>query len=72
MVSTALCNTLQIDLKNTYLAITDEEKYFTQPVDLDIMKYLVPKGHYCSLSGGLYPIQNNKDCTLALYFKNYN
>ena len=46
------------------------EKYFICPIDLDIMKCLVSKDHYCSLSGGLYAIQNNKDCALALYFKN--
>ena len=69
MVNTALCKTFQTNLKNTYLAITDDEKYFTQPIDLDIMKCLVYKGHYCSQSGGLYPIQNNKDCIFALYFK---
>ena len=57
-------------LKNTYLAITNGEIYFTQPINIDIMKFLTSKGHYCSLSGGLYPIYNHTDCTLALYFKN--
>ena len=37
---------------------------------MDIMKCLVSKGHYCSLSGRLYPIYNHTDCTLALYIKN--
>ena len=56
--------------KNTSLAITDDEKYFTHPIDMDIMKCLVSKGHYSSLSCGLYPIYNHTDCALALYFKN--
>ena len=70
MVNTALLKTFKIELKNTYLAITNDEKYFTHPIDMDIMKCLVPKGHYCSLSGGLYPIHNHTDYALALYFRN--
>ena len=67
MVKIALHKTFQFNLKNTYLAITDEEKYFIHPIDLD-MKCLVSKSHYCSLSGGLYNIKNNKDYTLVLSF----
>ena len=52
------------------MAITDDEKYLIHPMDMDIMKCVISKGHYCSLSGGLYPIYNHTDCTLALYFKN--
>ena len=39
---------------------------------MDIMKCLISKGHYCSLSGGLHPIDNHTDCTIASYFKNNN
>ena len=35
-----------------------------------IMKCLISKGHYCSLSGGLCPIYNHTDCAPALYIKN--
>ena len=38
MVNTVLCKKFNIELKTTYLAITDEEKYFTLPIDIDIMK----------------------------------
>ena len=56
--------------KNTYLAITDDEKYFTHQIDVDIIKCLISKGNYYSLSGELYPIYNQTYCTLALYFEN--
>ena len=59
---------LQIILSNPYLGVTDSEQYYTDPIDMDIMKYLISKGHYCSLSGGLYPVQGGNDCALALYF----
>ena len=58
-----------MEIKNTYLAISDDEKFFTHPIDMDIMKCLISKGHYSSLSGGLYPIYNHTGCTLALYLK---
>ena len=70
MVNTALCQTFKIKLKATYLAITNDEKYFTHSIDMDNMKFLISKGHYCSLSGGLYPIYNHADYALALHFKN--
>ena len=70
MVNTALNKTFKIELKTTYFAINNDKKYFTYPIDIDIMKCLISKGHYCSLSGGLYTIYNQTDCTLALYFKN--
>ena len=67
----ALLKTSKIKLKTTYLAITDDEKYFSHLTDMNIMKCLISKGHYCSLSGGLYPIYSHTDCTLALYVKNH-
>ena len=70
MVNMALCKTLKIELQTTYLAKTDDEKYFTHPIGMDIMKCLISKCHYCSLSGGLYPIYNQTDCALTLYFEN--
>ena len=36
MVKMSLCKTFKIELKTTYLAITDDEKYFTHPIDIDI------------------------------------
>ena len=41
MVNTAIHKTFQIDLQNSYLAITDDKKYFTHPIDINIMKCLV-------------------------------
>ena len=70
MVNTALCKTFQNAQRNNYLAITDVEKYFICPIGIDIMKYLLFKDHYCSISEGLYHLQNHKDWTLVLYFKN--
>ena len=66
MVSMALYKTFKTALRTTYLAITDNKKDFTHPIDMDIMKCLIPKGDYCSLSGGLYPIYNHTDVPLAL------
>ena len=40
-------NVLTIEVANPYLAITDNEQYYTRLVDMD-MKCLVYKGHYCS------------------------
>ena len=57
-------------MTNCYLAITKDKQYSPCPVYMDIVKYLVSKGHYCSLSGGLYPGQGHTDCGLALYFNN--
>ena len=42
---------------NPYLARTDDEQYYTHPVDVDIMKSLLSKGHYFSISEGSYPIK---------------
>ena len=59
-------------MTNPYLAVTDDEQYYTCPVDMDIMKCLISNGHYCLLSGGLHPVQGSTDCALALYFNNDN
>ena len=37
-------------------------------MEIDIIKYLVSKGHFCPLSEGLYPRKGTNDCALALYF----
>ena len=51
-------------------AITGDEWYTTWQIDMYIMKCLVSKGQYCSLSGGLYPLQGSTHYTWALYFNN--
>ena len=61
---------IHIQLMNPYLVITNDKQYYTQPMKKNIMKYLVSKGHFSSLSGDLYPVKDNKDCTLALYSNN--
>ena len=70
MVNMTVHKTFNIELKINYLAMTNDKKYFIYPIDMDIMKCLVSKGHYCSLSDGLYPIYNHIDCALPLCFKN--
>ena len=68
MVNTALCKAFQIALKQLF-GYNRWWNIFHPSIGMDIMKCLVSKGHYCLLSGGLYPLQNQKDCSLALYFK---
>ena len=67
-----LHKTLTIQLTNSYFAMTDNEQYYICQVNMDIMKCLVSKGHYFSLSRGLYPVQGSNDCILVLYFNNDN
>ena len=61
---------LTIQLTNNYLATTDDEQHCMHPTDMDILKCLLSTGHYCCLSGGLYPVQRSTYCALALYFNN--
>ena len=41
-------------------------------MDTDIMKFFASKGHYCSLSGGIFPVKGHIDCALALCYNNEN
>ena len=41
--------TLTKQLTCPHLGIGDDEQYYTHPVNIDIMKYLVSKGHCFSL-----------------------
>ena len=59
-------------MTNPCLTITDSYQCYAYPVKMDIMKCLLSKGHYCSISRDLYPIQGNTDCALALYFDDDN
>ena len=68
VLTTMVQKTLTTHLSNPYLAITDYEQCCTHPVNMDIMKYLVSKGHYCFLSEGLYAVQGSNSFGLALYF----
>ena len=70
VVSTMLFKIPNVHLQNPFLAITDGEQYYTHPVEKDIMKCLISKWHYCSLSWGLCPVQRSIDCGLVLYFGN--
>ena len=72
MVNPMLHKTPHIHLRNSCLVITNDKQYYVCPIDMEIMKCLVSKGHYCSLSGALYPMQGSNDCLLALYFNNYH
>ena len=68
MVNNMIHKIWTIPLKNLYLAKTNDIQYNIHPADMDIMKCLVSKGYYCSMSGGLYPVQGSNYCALALYF----
>ena len=48
------------------------QKYYTNWIDIDIMKCLISKQDYCYLSGGLYPVSGSTDFTLALNFNKDN
>ena len=65
-INTMLYKTLNIQLTNPYLAINNDETYYACPVDMDIMKSLISKRHYFSLSGGLYHVQKCNDCVIPL------
>ena len=56
-VNTMLCKTLTIEIMNPYLAITDNEQYYTRPVDMDIMKCLISRDTAAPYSGGVFLIQ---------------
>ena len=59
-------------MTNPYLPITDDDEYYRHQDNIDIMKCIASKGHYCSLSGGLYPVQGHTDCVLVLSSNNDN
>ena len=61
--------TIQVRLTNPHLSITSDEKYYAHPMEMDIIKYLVSKGHFCSLSGDIHTVKDSNDCALALYSK---
>ena len=63
MINTMLHKTVTIQLTNPYLAICDDEQFYTCPVDVDIMK--------CLVSGGPYPVNGNNNCYLALHCDRY-
>ena len=72
VVNTMLHKTLKIHLYNSYLGITDDRQNYSHAFDMDIIKCLVPKGHYFSQSGGLFPVKEINDHALALYFSDNN
>ena len=67
-----LCKTLTIEITKSYLVITDEKQYHTCPADKHTMKCLVSKGHCCSLSEGLFPMQSHTYCNLGPCINNDN
>ena len=70
LANTMLHKTIQIMLINPHMAMTNDQQYYAHPLEIDIMKYLVSKGHVSYLTGGLYLVNDNNDCTLAFYFDN--
>ena len=61
---------LTINTTNLYLAKTDDNWNYSCPLDIDTMICLESEGQYCSISGGLFPIQGHTDCALSLYLNN--
>ena len=46
----------------------DQSHYYAHPMEINIMKYFVFKGHFCSLSWGIYPVKGSNEYALGLYF----
>ena len=70
MVSIVLHMIIQIQLINAYILQTNSEQYYVDPIGIDILKCLFFRGHFSSLSEGLYQLQGSSDFALALYFNN--
>ena len=46
VVNTKLHKTIQLQLDNPYLALTNAEQYYFCPSEIDIIKSLYSKGHF--------------------------
>ena len=57
MLKTMLHKSIQIELTNAYLVITDDKQCHASPRDSGIMKCLISRRHFCSLSGSLFPVK---------------
>ena len=65
MVNNMLSKTLQIKVHN-YLPLSNNEWYFTMPKNVDVIKSLISKASFCTLSEVLYPVSNQPACLVVL------
>ena len=61
---------LEYQIEGYNLAVTKDNKYATLLTDSEFINCTLAAGHFCSLSTGLYNIDNSKWCLLSLYLKN--
>ena len=61
---------LEYQIEGYNLAVTKDNKYASLLTDSEFITCTLAAGHFCSLSTGLYNIDNSKWCILSLYLKN--
>ena len=61
---------LEYQIQGYNLAVTKDNKYAALLTDSELITCTLAAGHFCSLSTGLYHIDNSKWCILSLYLKN--
>ena len=61
---------LEYPIEGYNLAVTKDNKYATLLTDSEFITYTLAAGHFCSLSTGLYNIDNSKLSILSLHLKN--
>ena len=60
---------LKYQLEGTNLAITKDNKYATTLSDSQFIRCTLADGHFCDLNTGLYHINTNQWCVVAMIFK---
>ena len=61
---------LEYQIEGYNLAVTKDNKYTSLLTDSEFKTCTLAAGHFCSLSTGLYNIDNYKWCILSIYLKN--
>ena len=61
---------LEYQIEGYNLAVNKDNKYASLLTDSEFITCTLAAGHFCSLSTGLYNIDNSKWCILSLYLKN--
>ena len=61
---------LEYEIEGNNLAVTKGNKYASLLTDSEFITCTLAVDHFCSLSTGLYDIDNCKWCILSLYLKN--
>ena len=61
---------LEYQIEGYNLAVIKDNKYASLLTDSEFITCTLAAGHFCSLSTGLYNIDNSKWCFLSLYLKN--